>query len=51
MKIRVVIVEDSRLARKELIELLKAHPELELVGEAENVDAGYELIQSERPDL
>ncbi|MEL6483519.1 MAG: LytTR family DNA-binding domain-containing protein [Bacteroidota bacterium] len=51
MKIRVVIVEDSRLARKELIELLKAHPELELVGEAENVDAGYELIQSEKPDL
>ncbi|MEM6893737.1 MAG: LytTR family DNA-binding domain-containing protein [Bacteroidota bacterium] len=51
MKIRVAIVEDSRLARKELIELLKAHSELELVGEAENVDAGYELIQSQKPDL
>ena len=45
MKMRAVIVEDSRLARKELKELLKQHDEVELVGEAENVDSGYELIQ------
>lgn len=51
MKMKAVIVEDSRLARKELKELLKQHDEVELVGEAENVDSGYELIQKEQPDL
>lgn len=49
--IKAVIVEDSRLARNELKELLKNHPEIELVGEAQNVDEGVELIQSSRPDL
>ncbi len=51
MKIKAVIVEDSRLARNELKELIKKHKEIELVGEAENVDSGYELIQREHPDL
>lgn len=51
MIIKAVIVEDSRLARNELKELIKAYDQLELVGEAENVDAGYELIQKECPDL
>lgn len=51
MKIRSVIVEDSRLARNELKELIKGHEDLLIVGEAENVDAGYDLIQSEMPDL
>ena len=50
MKIRAVIVEDSRLARNELKELIKLHDDLELVGEAGNVDDGVELIQSESPD-
>ena len=49
--IKAVIVEDSRLARNELKQLLKAHTDIELVGEAENVDAGFELIQKENPDL
>lgn len=51
MNIRAVIVEDSRLARNELRELLKKHPDIELVGEAENVEAGYQLIQRENPQL
>ena len=51
MKIKAVIVEDSRLARQELKELLKKHDEVELVGEAENVDLGYDLIQKVHPDL
>ncbi|MFS4493601.1 LytR/AlgR family response regulator transcription factor [Maribacter sp. 2308TA10-17] len=49
--IKAVIVEDSRLARNELKELIKKHPEIELLGEAENVDKGFELIQSTNPDL
>ncbi len=51
MKIRAVIVEDSRLARNELKELIKLHDDLELIGEASNVDDGVELIGSELPDL
>lgn len=50
-KIKAVIVEDSRLARNELKELIKKHPEIELLGEAENVDKGFELIQATNPDL
>ena len=49
--IRAVIVEDSRLARNELKELIKKHPIIELVGEAENVDQGYELITNTHPQL
>jgi two-component system LytT family response regulator len=46
-----VIVEDSRLARNELKELIKLHEEIELLGEAENVDEGFALITSTNPDL
>jgi two-component system LytT family response regulator len=49
--IKVIIVEDSRLARNELKELIKQHPELEVVAEAENVDTAYELINELRPQL
>ncbi len=49
--IKTVIVEDSRLARNEIKELLKQFPELILVGEAENVDEGFELITTTKPDL
>ena len=51
MNIKAVIVEDSRLARNELKELLKPHTNIELIGEAENVDMGFELIQNTQPDL
>ena len=50
-KIKAVIVEDSRLARNELKELIKHHPEIEIIGEAENVDSGFQLINSVHPDL
>ena len=49
--IKAVIVEDSRLARNELKELIKEHSDIELVGEAENVDKGFELIKEVRPEL
>ena len=51
MIIRAVIVEDSRLARNELKELIKEHKEIMLLGEAENVDKGFELINKVNPDL
>jgi two-component system LytT family response regulator len=49
--ITAVIVEDSRLARNELKELLKKHPQIVLVGEAENVDKGFELINELQPKV
>jgi two-component system LytT family response regulator len=49
--ITAIIVEDSRLARVELKELLKKHSEIKLIAEAENVDKAYELIVSKNPDL
>ena len=48
---RAVLVDDERLARKELTRLLAAHPEVELVGEAANVAEGVALIDAEEPDL
>lgn len=48
---RVVIVEDSRLARLELKELLRAHPTLTLVGEAANVPDAKILVEQQQPDL
>lgn len=50
-KIKTIIVEDSRLARNELKELIKNFPEIEVIGEADNVDSGYELITAKQPDL
>ena len=49
--LKAVIVEDSRLARNELKELVKTHKEIELLGEAENVDDGFKLINETKPDL
>lgn len=51
MNISAVIVEDSRLARNELKELIKDYPNINLLGEAENVDDGIELISKTKPDL
>ncbi|WBL23534.1 LytR/AlgR family response regulator transcription factor [Zunongwangia sp. HRR-M8] len=49
--LKAVIVEDSRLARNELKELLASHKEIELIGEAANVDDGFKLITEYNPDL
>ncbi len=49
---RAILVDDERLARKELRRLLsEAHPEVHIVGEADGVGAARELIQAEAPDL
>ncbi|WP_316832997.1 response regulator transcription factor [Pedobacter aquatilis] len=49
--IRVVIVEDSRLARMELNLLIKAHPQIQVVGEADTVNRAVELIAALAPEL
>jgi two-component system, LytTR family, response regulator len=50
-KINAIIVEDSRLARNELKDLLNDIPEIEILAEAENADVAFELINSQKPDL
>lgn len=50
-QIKTVIVEDSRLARNELKELIKAYSQIEIIAEAENVDDGFALINEHNPDL
>ncbi len=49
--IRALIIEDSRLARVELKELLKEFKQIELVGEAQNAVEGKDLILDLNPDL
>ena len=49
--IKAIIVEDSRLARKELKVLLEDYPNIEIIGEAENVDDAYEMMNITFPDL
>jgi len=49
--IRALIVDDEELAREELSELLKAFPEVEVVGEAEDVNSAIEQIKSLNPDV
>lgn len=48
---RAIIVEDSPLAREDLASMLKPYPELELVGEAENIDEAAKLLRELAPDL
>ncbi len=48
---RALIVDDERLARKELIKLLEDHPMIEVVGEAVNADEAIQMVNDLNPDL
>lgn len=48
---KALIVDDERLARKELIHLLQAFPQIEIIGEATDVDDAEEQISKLNPDL
>lgn len=48
---RALIIEDERLARKELRQLLAHHPSIEVCGEAPNAMVALELYAQEKPDL
>jgi two-component system, LytTR family, response regulator len=51
MKIKVLIIDDEKLARQELHHQLKDYANIEIVGEAENADEGIEKIETLQPDL
>src|SRR3982751_216832 len=48
---KALIVDDERLARKELMKLLEEHPSIEIVGEAQNADEAEQMIIELNPDL
>lgn len=48
---KAIIIDDERLARKELTSLLADHADIEIVGEAANIDEAEELIREKTPDL
>ncbi len=51
MKKTAIIIDDERLARNELKKLLSDYPEVEVIGEAANVDEAIKLIEELMPDL
>lgn len=50
-KIKTVVVDDERLARKELISLLKEYKIIEVVAECSNAEEAKEVIEKKKPDL
>ena len=48
---RAVIVDDERLARRELRSLLEAHPAVSVVGEAETLRAAAEVVRAAEADV
>ena len=48
---KAIVVEDSRIAREGLIDMLSEFAEIEIVGEAEHPTPALELIREKRPDV
>jgi two-component system LytT family response regulator len=48
---RALIVDDERLARKELIKLLEDHPSVEVIGEAANAEEANQMVNELSPDI
>jgi two-component system LytT family response regulator len=48
---KTLIIDDERLARKELINLLKQFPEIEIAGECSNAEEAKAAIELHQPDL
>jgi len=50
-KRKVIIIDDERLARVELKNVLVKFPNIEVIGEGANAEEGIQLIQEKKPDL
>ena len=48
---KAIIVDDERLARKELASLLMDYKQIEIIGEAANADEALDLINNQNPDI
>lgn len=49
--IRVVIADDSLVAREMLVQILASDPDIEVVGQAKNGEEAVDLVANLRPDL
>jgi two-component system LytT family response regulator len=49
--VRVLIIDDEHLARQAIRRLLAAHPEVEIVGEAESLPEAIDVIERTGPQL
>jgi len=49
--LKVILIDDERLARSELKRLLQEFPDVEIIGEAANAEEAIEKIESLNPDL
>jgi two-component system LytT family response regulator len=49
--LRILIVDDERLARQAMRRLLAAHPEVEIVAEAESLDEALAAIERTKPQV
>ena len=50
-KFNALIVDDERLARKELISMLREYPDINISGEAGSVDSALNVIKEIKPDV
>ena len=50
-KFSTLIVDDERLARKDLIAMLEDHESIRVVGEAEDVSSAIQAIEQHKPDI
>ncbi len=46
-----IIIDDEELARQELIKLLAAYPQIEIVNQAASGQKGIKLIEKHQPDI
>ncbi|MEI6457103.1 MAG: LytTR family DNA-binding domain-containing protein [bacterium] len=49
--LRAVVIDDERLARKEMVTLLEAHPNIQVVGQADSVESARTEIRKTDPDV
>ena len=49
--IRAILVDDESLLRQHLRERLERHPEIVIVGEADNIQSAVELVAATRPEV
>ncbi len=48
---KALLIDDERMARREMRHLLEAHPEIEIVGEADSGHAALSLLPSLKPEV
>lgn len=50
-KLKVIVIDDERLVRKNLTDLLNGYPEIEVVAEADSCKSGITAVKELQPDI